>query len=141
MIVVIDTNVIISSLLSLDSPPAEITKRWEADRFEVVISPPLLSELERTLHYPRVSKYFKKPQETVTALLKRLRLVATVVEPHHTLDVVTEDPADNRVLECAIAGGASFIVTGDSHLFKIKEYRGIVILQPAEFLAIVELEE
>ena len=139
MIVVIDTNVIVSSLLSPGGPPAKVIKRWEADRFGVVISPPLLSELERVLKYQRVRKYYKKPQETVTTLLKRLGAVATVVDPHFTLDVIREDPVDNRVLECAIAGGASYIITGNAHLLKLKEYQGVVILNPVEFLALVKL--
>jgi putative PIN family toxin of toxin-antitoxin system len=118
---------------------AEITKRWEAEEFEVTISPSLLSELERVLQYQGATKYFKEPQGTVAALLKRLRAVATVVDPLFTLEVVKEDPADNRVLECATAGGASYIITGDAHLLKLKEYQGMVIFKPAEFLALVKL--
>jgi len=44
-------------------------------------------------------------------------------------------------LECAIAGGASYIITGDKHLLELKEYQGIVILSPAGFFALLEEEE
>lgn len=57
------------------------------------------------------------------------------------LAVIEKDPSDNRYLECAVATGASYIVTGDPHLLKLKEYRGVVILKPAEFLALVKLEK
>ena len=139
MILVLDPNVIISALLSPKGSPAEIVKRWQADEFVVVISLALLSELKRALEYQRVRKYFKKPQETVAALIKRLETVATVVEPQFSLDVIKEDPADNRVLECALAGEASYIVTGNAHLLRLKEYRGVVILNPAGFLALAKL--
>jgi len=139
MIIVLDTNVIISSVLSLTGAPAKIIQRWEADEFEVITSPPLLEELERALNYERVRKYYKKPQEQIAALLKRLRVVATVVEPPFSLDVVQDDPDDNRVLECAIAGRASYVVTGNTHLLKLNEYKGIVIHTPVGFLAALEL--
>jgi hypothetical protein len=139
MIIVLDTNVIISALLSPSGPPAEIINHWEADQFEVVTSPPLLGELERALRYPRVKKYLKRSPDEVAAFIKRLRRVARVVEPQLALEVIEEDPADNRVLECAVAGEASYIVTGNDHLLKIKKYKEIVILKPAEFLTLLNL--
>lgn len=139
MIVVLDTNVIISSVLSLKGPPAKLIQRWEADEFEVAISPPLLEELERALTYEQVKKYFKKSQEKIDALVERFRTVATVVDPQVVLDVVPDDPDDNRVLECAVTANASYIVTGNKHLLDLKEYKGIVVLKPAAFLTLLEL--
>lgn len=138
MIVVLDTNAIISALLSSQGPPAEIIKRWEADEFEVVTSPALLCELKRALQYQRVRKYYQKSPKAVTDLIKRFERVAIVVNPQLSLDAIKEDPADNRVLECALAGEASYIVTGDAHLLKLKEYQGVVILNPAGFLTLLE---
>ena len=137
MIIVIDTNVIVSSLLSPHGPPAQPLRHWEAGEFQVATSLPLLSELERVLNYERVRRYYREPLDKIAALLERLRAVASVVEPELTVDVVEQDPADDRVLECAIAGGASYIVTGDVHLVALKEYRGITILSPAAFIAML----
>ncbi len=139
MIVVLDTNVIVSALLSPGGPPAEIISRWEADQFEVVTSPPLLSELKRALQYPRVKKYLKSSPDDVTAFAERFGRVARVVQPRLALDVIEDDPADNRVLECAIAGGAAYIISGDDHLLQVKVYKDIVILSPAAFLALLDL--
>jgi len=116
MIVVLDTNVIVSSLLSAGGPPADIIRRWEADEFQLAISPPLLSELERVLKYPRVRERYQKHREMPIALLKRLRTVVTLVDLQLALEVIDEDPADNRVLECAVEAGAEYIITGDIHL-------------------------
>ena len=144
MIAVLDTNVIVSALLSPKGPPAAIIiRRWEADELGVVISSALLVELRRVLEYEfeyeRKGTHIKAPQKTVAALVKRLETVAAVVEPQLSLDVIEEDPADNRVLECAVAGKAGFIVTGDAHLLKLKEYQGVVILNPAAFLVLAKL--
>jgi putative PIN family toxin of toxin-antitoxin system len=84
-------------------------------------------------------RYLKLSEEKIDALLKRLRVVATVVDPQLTLEVVGKDPADNRVLECAMAGEASYIVSRDTHLLELKEYQGIVTLDPASFLAVLSL--
>lgn len=139
MVIVLDTNVIISALLSSEGRPAEIIRRWEESALEVVISPALLVELRRALNYPRVRKHLQAPQKTVTSLIKRLATVATVVEPQLSPDVVKEDPADNQVLECAVAGRASYIITGDAHLLRLKEHQGAVVLDPAGFLVLASL--
>jgi len=141
MHIVLDTNVIISALLSSKGAPAELINRWEADEFGVVVSPALIGELERCLTYPRVTKYLKTPQETRDAILNHLVNVAIVVEPKFTLNVIKDDPDDNRVLECAVAGGAAFIISGDAHLLNLKEYKGIVILPPAGFLTLLQANE
>ncbi len=140
MIVVLDTNVIISALLSTKGAPAEIFRRLEANQFDVVTSPPLISELERALTYPRVKKYLKFSPAEINTFLKRLRTAAIVVDPQITVDVIEKDAADNRVLECALAGGASYIVSGNTHLLELKGYQQMVILNPRGFLAVLDLE-
>jgi putative PIN family toxin of toxin-antitoxin system len=140
MIVVLDTNVIISAALSLKGAPAKIIRHWGAEEFEVVTSPPLISEFERVLSYSRVTRYLKLSKEEIDGLQKRFRAVATVVDPQFTLEVVKKDPADNRVLECAVAGEASYIVTGNTHLLELGECQQIVILKPAEFLTVLNLK-
>ena len=56
------------------------------------------------------------------------------VAPNETLDVVKDDPTDNRILECAVAANSEVILSGDSHLLKLGAFRGIRILRVAEFL-------
>ncbi len=81
----------------------------------------------------------RSPDE-VPAFIKSLKRVTTVVEPQLSLEVIQEDSADNRVLECAVAGGASYTVRGNDHLLKVKKRKGIVILKPAGFLTVVRLK-
>jgi predicted nucleic acid-binding protein len=60
--------------------------------------------------------------------------VATVVEPKIALRVIKADPDDDRILECALAGDADLIVSGDHHLTKLKDFEGIGIVRPVDFL-------
>ena len=141
MLVVLDTNVIISALLSPGGPPAEIVRRWEGDEFEVVTSLPLIAELERVLAYPQVRRYLKVSEDEIATFVRRMRTVATVVEPQMTLDVIEADPDDNRVLECAATGGAAYIVSGDEHLLGLGEYEQIIILNPVSFLTLLKIDK
>jgi predicted nucleic acid-binding protein len=52
--------------------------------------------------------------------------------------VVTSDESDNRYVECAVESGASYIVTGDPHLLNIDTYKGVVIITPATFVALLD---
>src|SRR5262245_23336376 len=138
MIAVLDTNVIISALLSSAGPPAETVQHWEQEQFELATSPVLLAELQETLTYARVQKYLKRSPAYIEAFLKRLSTTSIFVDPPFGLDVMADDPDDNRVLECALAAEAAYIVSGDSHLLDLKHYQGIEILPPAGFLIILK---
>ena len=61
-----------------------------------------------------------------------------VVEPKEEIKFIKEDPKDNIILECALAAKAGYIVSGDKHLLKLKEYKGIKIMSAREFLDILE---
>jgi putative PIN family toxin of toxin-antitoxin system len=127
-------------LLSAQGSPAKIIDYWEAEWYDVATSDILLGELERAIGYERVRKYFKQSQEKITTLLKRFRTVGIMVDPKQDLNVIRDDPDDNRVIECAVTAKAKFIVSGDEHLLRLKEYRGIVILSPTGFVTLLELE-
>ncbi len=57
-----------------------------------------------------------------------------IVEPIEIISLIKEDPADNRILECALAAGAAAIVSGDSHLLSLGNFRAIAILNPVDCL-------
>jgi len=140
MRVVLDANVLVSAIISPRGAPAEILARWQEGMFDLVISPPILRELDRVLHYPRIQQRYHLPEEDVQRFLTLLRRVADVVLPTERLAIIERDQADNRYLECALAGKAGIIVSGDRHLLDLGEYRGIQVLAPVGFLAILRLE-
>ena len=139
MIVVLDTNVMISALISAGGPPAQIIDLWEAGVFDVATSAPLLDELKRALDYEQVKKYLKCAPEEINTLLRRWRTASIYVDPEVELEVVEDDPEDNRVLECAIAAEANYIISGDNHLLDLGEYQGVEVLPPAGFIVLLNL--
>jgi len=127
--VVLDTNVLISAFVFPGGAPEQVYRRVLDGRIELVTSRPLLSELGRVL----TGKFDWEPgyAEEVVAQLVRL---AVVVDPPNEVVDITDDPADNRVLEAAAEGGAELIISGDWHLRVLVSWRGIRILEPAAFL-------
>ena len=94
----------------------------------------LLDELRRVLAYPRLRFLSQTQVREVLALLPH---IVITVEPEERIAVVRRDPSDNRVLECAVAGEATHIVTGDKDLLDLKSFRSIPIMTPAVFLRIL----
>jgi len=100
---------------------------------EGVICKKLLDELVEKLQN-RLNFSGTQVTDTVADLLTFLRLVTIP----NTLKVLSTDPDDNKVLECAVVGGATHIVTGDRrHLLPLGSYQGIAIVSAADFLALV----
>ena len=134
MSVVFDTNIWISAFLSPKGSPAELISLWENELFDVTISPPLLSELTATLNYQKIQKHANATPRRVEALQKKIKLACIYIQPGVILRVVEADDADNRVLACAVAAEATFIICGDTHLLTLRNYQGIEILMPANVL-------
>lgn len=140
MRVVVDTNVIASAVLSPSGPPARILALVDRGVFELVVSEAILAEYERVLNYPRVRSRHGLTDDELSRFLARLRQVAVLVEPRESLAIVADDPDDNKFLECAVEASATYIVSGDNHLNALGEFRGIQILRPVVFVAVVESE-
>ncbi|MCG2769152.1 MAG: putative toxin-antitoxin system toxin component, PIN family [Chloroflexota bacterium] len=138
MRIVLDANVFVSGFISERGSPAKILAYWKEEKFDVVVSLAILQELERVLHYPRLQERYSLPENDIQRFLRLLRRQAIEVEPSEKLSVITRDPTDDRYLECALAGEATVIVSGDRHLLDLGEYRGVQILSPAGFIAFLK---
>lgn len=139
MRVVLDTNVIVSAVLSIRGTPARIIQQWGLGAFELVVSDWLLAEYRHALAYPHIRVRYSVTEEEVTDLLDTLDKARMKPDITEHVNIIERDPSDNNVLECAIAGEADFIVTGDAHLLELEKYRDIEIVSPAVFMAIIEL--
>jgi putative PIN family toxin of toxin-antitoxin system len=127
--VVADTNVLISALL-FGGVSDQVFLAGLRGEIQLITSDPLLKELERVL-----KNKFKLDVHFVREVIDEVRSVAEIVEVSSHIDVISHPDEDNRVLECAVDGRADFIVTGDTrHILPLKEYRGIKILSPSEFI-------
>lgn len=130
---VLDSNTIVSGI-GWSGPPRAILDAGLAGDFVLLISPVLLDEVRRVLGYPQLRSL---PQARVQEILSLLPLVAHVVEPEIEVATIRQDPADNRILECALAGEASHIVSGDDHLLALRTFKSIPIMKPTNFLRVL----
>ena len=129
MIIILDTNVIISALVS-PGPPRTLVEACRAGNAQMVTSDVLLAELAEVLR-----RKFLWRTDQVAILLDEMRSCAVVAVPATRVDEIRRDPADNRVLECALEARADYIVSGDTrHLLPLGEYRGMPVISPAEMV-------
>ncbi|GBE05992.1 hypothetical protein BMS3Abin10_01633 [bacterium BMS3Abin10] len=129
MKVVLDTNVYISAIL-FGGNCEEILRLAALGSFELVISKNIIIELKTIL-----KGKFKWSKKQISETITYIKNIATVVNPDISLSIISNDPSDNKILECAVTVKAGCIVTGDkNHLLPLKEYKGIKIMTPSEFL-------
>ena len=127
--VVIDTNVFVSGL-NFAGKPGEILELFIKGDIEVFISPFILSEIERIFR-----ERFEWGEGNIHRVLNRIKRQTILVHPKKKVSVIKENDDDNRILECAIEGRVQYLISGGrKHLLPLKEYQGVKILSPAEFL-------
>jgi uncharacterized protein len=124
--VVLDTNVLISAFVFPGGAPEQVYRGVLDGRVTLVTSPPLLSELGRIL----TEKFRWEPAYTEEVVAQLVR-IGVVVDPTEEIADITDDPADNRVLEAAAAGHADVIVSGDRHLLSLGTWRAVRVVAPA----------
>ena len=130
--VVLDTNVYISAIL-FGGKPEIIRKLSKEKKIEVLVSEEIISEIVGVL-----KQKFKWGKWDLDQLVEEIRELYTLIVTSHDISIIRDD-TDNRIVECAIEGNAQYIISGDKrHLLPLKEYKGIKILTPNEFLNIYE---
>ena len=125
---VLDTNIIISS--ALGGALVLILERWDQGKFTVIVTSDILREYFEVLNRPK----FKLKQETIDKITCYIYQFSEFVIREERIQLIEADPADDKFLEAATAGKVDFIVSGDSHLRELKEFRSIPILSGREFI-------
>ena len=131
MRVVLDTNALVSALL-FAGVSSKLVPLWQSRRIVALVSRGILEEYLRVLSYLK----FKLSEAEIKDLLQEEVLpFVDVIVPRRRLRVVKRDPSDDQFIECAVAGRAKVIISGDKDLLSIGSYRKIMIQTPAQFLA------
>lgn len=120
--VVLDTNVLVSAL-GWRGHERRLYERCRRGELRLAISGALLDELRRVLRYPKLGF----TEEEIEVFVSDVLLHALLVAPSRKLEVISEDPDDDLVLECALEAGALWIFSGDQHLLSLSSYEGIKI--------------
>jgi putative PIN family toxin of toxin-antitoxin system len=126
--VVFDTNILVSALVFPGGRGDAALRRIIEQTDQFVLSRPIVNELLAML-----ARKFAREAEELAHVAVVVTELAVVVAPKRRLRVVKDDP-DNRILECAVAGRAEVIVTGDKALLELKLYEKIRILTLHEYL-------
>lgn len=131
--VTFDTNVFISAILS-DGTPRSVLNLARQRKIKIVISGHIIEETARILR-----EKLRWEGAEVARVLAKINKISILVFPKKQIEAIKIDRSDNRILECALEGGAHFIISGDKkHILPLKEFRGIKVVSPAQFLDIFQ---
>lgn len=133
MRVIVDTNVLVSGLISEIGPPARIVDAVLKGEIVPVMSPATFAELEDVLHRSELQRYFRRAGITVFQFLTVLKQVAQLVRPRTSIAPI-RDEKDRPFLELAASRPAvDYIVTGDKD-FENQQYEGITVISASLFV-------
>lgn len=133
MRVVLDTNTLVSALLSTHGPPRRLLDDARAQVFELCSSPVLMAELLDVVSREKFARRLAAAGLTPLGIVGEIRRLAVMAAPADVPRVIAEDADDDHVLACAIAAQADLIVSGDRHLLGLGgHYQSIAIVSPAQ---------
>jgi uncharacterized protein len=137
---VLDSSVLISAFLTPKRLPSAVLDAAERGAFVLCLSPVILEETRASLlrKTKRIRRYYSYPDERIAAYIEGLAAQAELVSDLPNIRVVPNDPKDDPIVATAVAAKADYLVTGDrAHLLPIKEYAGVRIVSPREFLELL----
>ena len=133
MKVTLDTNVLVSGTF------------WTGDSFHIMVlvdtnkitnitSKWILNEYYETINSDEIIDKISEKSLRMMKIIDKVIKKSKIVETSIRLNIVKDDPDDNRILECAKAGNVDYIISNDKHILKLKQFRHIPILTPKEFI-------
>jgi len=136
--VIVDTNILISGLISQSGPPAKIIDAILKGHIIPIMSPATFAELEEVLHRPQLQRYFRRVELTPYQLLNQLELITQIIKPR-TSHTPIRDNKDRPFIELAATRPApDFIITGDKD-FEENHYENVPVISASLFVkAILE---
>lgn len=134
---VLDTNVLVSGVISPQGAPRKILELAVGGAFRVVSSRAINHEILDVLHRDAIYVRYRLTEEVIDGVAALLYEGALLTEDRYRVAKVRKDPDDNKFIACALEGEADYIVSGDEHLLAIKHYQGIQIVDARMFLELL----
>lgn len=131
IIVTADSNIYISAL-QFGGVPLQFLTAARAGAFRVAITEAVIAEIRGVLE-----NKFGWSDEMLAEAISGIRDFTQLVAPAKRLQVILEDPDDDRIVECVAASDSRYIVSGDKHLLRLKQYQNIRVLRVSEFLSLI----
>lgn len=136
---VVDTNLLVSYLITHRPPIAELTDTYLArGDFVLLTSHAMLEELDRVLQYPRLYRYYD--EQTRIRFVALVASLGEIVDLPHEVPRICRDPDDDWVIACAVAGDGDVIVSGDRDLLDLIQVNRILILSARQLLTLLQGE-
>ena len=126
-----DTNFLVSATQWNYSVSHKLLQKLIINNVEIFTTKEVLDELAEVL-----KRDFLYNEEEIKNILERVLQFVTLVTSSKKIDIVKEDPDDNKIIECAIESNADYIISYDKHLLKLREYENIKIITPKEALSL-----
>ena len=127
----LDTNIYISAAI-IGRVCEEILKICRFSSLELFTSKDIIIEIETKLK----DKFFWNDQQ-ISSFIENILEFCNVIEVSEKITYLKDDPDDDKILECAVSSKCNYIISGDKHLIRLKSFRNIKILNPAEFLLLI----
>ena len=131
MRITVDTNFLVSATQWDYSVAHKLLKRFIEQDVKLFATKEILDEFSDVLQ-----RDFKYSKDEVSNVIEKLLFIVELTEPTKKVDIIKEDPDDNKIIECAIASNSEFILTYDKHLLKHRMYEDIKIITPEQFMTI-----
>ena len=131
MKVVLDTNVVISGIF-FSGPPSDILRSSSRGKIKLLLTPEIFEE------YQRVAVNLGKSHRgiEINQVLELILMGSELIVAKPLLRPICTDPNDDKFFDCAVAGSAKIIVSGDKHLLEASGSHGVTVLKPRHFLQI-----
>jgi len=136
---VLDTNQFVSGIIMKKGASRRLLQAWRKSAYMLITSQEILEELYRVLKYPRIIKNYHLTEKDISSLFNLIQAEAVVLSTTPKIDIIKENPDDNKILSCAIEAKADYIVSGDKHLKNLGQFKKIDIVNAREFLDILKL--
>src|SRR3990167_3581967 len=128
MKVVIDTNIFVSGIFCKGSPH-QVLLAWRQGRYTLITSVDILSEISKVLNDFEI----KLPKEMINEWIELIIKNSIIVEPKEKIQAVKEDPKDDMFIEAAVTAKADYVISGDKHLLKLKQFGDTKIISASQF--------
>jgi len=134
MRLVLDTNVWLSGIF-WEGEAYKLIRIIESKEIEIVVTKKILVEIVEVLNKEaKFQRFVKDKKVAIEDLVRTILSMSKLIVSKSKLNIIKEHPSDNKILESAVDGKATYLVSYDKHLLKLKQYKKIKILEPAEFL-------
>ncbi len=138
---VLDSTVLVSAFLTPGGAADAVLQGGIEDRFTCILAEEILEETIRRLHAPRLQQRYGYATSDIEVYRVALWASFTLVAGLPFLTGIVQDPNDDMVVACAVAGAASHIVTRDLDLLSLVTYEDIAMVTPEVFLALLQGED